>query len=82
MRPPKILKWQKILDIKKDLKNSIKFINTISKFQYRISQENPPSVCLYTALNCHGDGGLCSATIADNASMLALGYGNAGIQVN
>nr|CAD2203667.1 unnamed protein product [Meloidogyne enterolobii] len=50
--------------------------------KYRISHENPPSVCLYTLLNSQGDGGLCSATISDNASLLALGYGSSNIQVN
>ncbi|CAK5073082.1 unnamed protein product [Meloidogyne enterolobii] len=56
--------------------------NLPENVKYRISHENPPSVCLYTLLNSQGDGGLCSATISDNASLLALGYGSSNIQVN
>lgn len=50
--------------------------------KYRISQENPPSVCLYNVLNAYSHGGLCSSAIADNGSMLALGYGDSGIQLD
>lgn len=50
--------------------------------KYRISHENPPSVCLYTVLNVHSRGGLCSSAIADNGSMLALGYGDSSIELN
>uniref|UniRef100_A0A0N5AUZ1 LisH domain-containing protein n=1 Tax=Syphacia muris TaxID=451379 RepID=A0A0N5AUZ1_9BILA len=45
----------------------------------KVSQESPPCICLYTALNAHG--GLTAADISDDSSCLAVGYGNSTVQL-
>ena len=37
-----------------------------------VSQECPPSVCMFTALNAHG--GVTCCDVSDDTSLLALGY--------
>jgi len=55
-------------------------IRDMQQKKHRISVDSPPTVCLYTVLNANS--GLCSASIADDGSMFALGFGNSTIQVN
>jgi transcription initiation factor TFIID subunit 5 len=51
-----------------------------SQKKTKISLDNPPSVCLYSVVNANE--GVCSASISENCSMVALGYGNSVIQVH
>ncbi|CAI4221642.1 unnamed protein product [Auanema sp. JU1783] len=44
-----------------------------------VSQENPPSICMFTALNAHG--GVTSADISDDSSLMALGFGDSTISI-
>ncbi|PAV76518.1 hypothetical protein WR25_13645 [Diploscapter pachys] len=44
-----------------------------------ISAEAPPSICMFTALNAYG--GLASCDVSDDSSLLALGYGDSGINL-
>ena len=45
----------------------------------RITAENAPSVCLYTAMNTNG--GLSCATISENAAMMSLGLNDGRVIV-
>ena len=45
----------------------------------RITADNPPSVCIYSA--CNTNGGLSSAEISENCSYYALGLNDGSVQV-
>ena len=53
---------------KEERLNAMKDVNKMTM----VSQECPPSVCMFTALNAHG--GVTSFDMSDDTGLLALGY--------